>query len=207
MTHYKVSHGVPKIIHKIWFDFSNDGSGKEIPQKYLDLEQKCSALNQEWKIIHWTEEMANNFMRENFPFFYQKFINYKYPIQKVDAIRYFLLYYYGGVYMDIDTISIEPYEDLLQYDCVMGKQCGEREGLCNAIMFSKPKSEFFRKWIEVYPDHFDPKGWDEASVILPLQLARLYPNTIHVLPESTFFKPSWKEVDKIFESLVRLSTD
>lgn len=39
-----------------------------------------------------------------FPAFLDSFNNYAFPIQRADAIRYFILYYYGGIYMDMDTL-------------------------------------------------------------------------------------------------------
>ena len=30
---------------------------------------------------------------------------YKYPVQRVDAARYFLMLHYGGIYMDLDNVG------------------------------------------------------------------------------------------------------
>ncbi len=93
---------IPKIIHKIWFDFSKDGSGIHPPKKYIDLENECRRLNPEYKIEHWDEKRTDRFIKKFYPLFFEKYKNYKYPIQKVDSSRYFILNHYRGIYMDMD---------------------------------------------------------------------------------------------------------
>ena len=42
-------------------------------------------------------------MNENYNDLYiNDFKSYKYQIQRIDSFRYFLLYHYGGCYMDLD---------------------------------------------------------------------------------------------------------
>ena len=115
---------------------------------------------------------------------------------KADKIRLEMLLKYGGVYMDIDTITYRPYNDLLKYkkelslnsgsslfsvgnfikyNFVIGIQeedYGEDKStlLCNAILFSTKNNIFIKKWIEQYEKHFIPDGWCEASVHLPYKI-------------------------------------
>lgn len=30
---------------------------------------------------------------------------YRYPVQRVDAVRYFIMLHYGGIYMDLDNVG------------------------------------------------------------------------------------------------------
>ena len=130
---------------------------------------------------------------------------------KADKIRLEMLLKYGGIYMDIDTITYRPYNDLLKYDFVMGIQ-EENYGndkntlLCNAILFSKKNSIFIKKWIKQYEEHFIPDGWCEASVHLPYKIySSLFSevnNTqcnIKILEKECFYYPLYNEVNKIFE--------
>ena len=137
---------IPKIIHKIWFNFSGSVEGEHAPQKYIDMEKECierqsrsdasdtpketsnlsnsvtatqshsnkklinlqaNALRPDtdptkYVVMHWNEKDADEFIRTNYNFFYNHFINYPKKIQKVDALRYFILYHYGGIYLDMD---------------------------------------------------------------------------------------------------------
>jgi len=36
--------------------------------------------------------------------FLETFDAYPYPIQRADAIRYFVLHHYGGIYIDLDDV-------------------------------------------------------------------------------------------------------
>ena len=116
---------------------------------------------------------------------------------KADIIRMEKLLERGGIYMDIDTISVRPYTHLLYNDVVLGKE--KNNGICNAVMMTKPNSEFFNIWYNNYEKEFKSNGWTEASIILPKLLSDKYPDKLTLLEEEVFFLPSWDETDKIFE--------
>jgi len=105
---------IPKIIHYVWFDFSTDGSGKEPPTKYMDQIKQCKKINPEYKIYIWSKEHSIKFMNSFFPEYLEMFMNYKYEIQRVDAIRYFILYTFGGIYMDMDIKCLKPFDNLFK---------------------------------------------------------------------------------------------
>lgn len=123
---------------------------------------------------------------------------------KADVLRLMILYKYGGIYLDLDTICIKSFAPLLKYDCVLGRenQMNAEFGLCNAVIMAAKKNAFIGYWLGTY-EFFRSKGrdeyWSEHSVIVPLHLARLYPDLIHVEPETSFFYPSYSE-----ENLVML---
>jgi mannosyltransferase OCH1-like enzyme len=41
-----------------------------------------------------------------YPWFLETFDGYPYPIQRADAIRYFVLHHFGGIYIDLDDVRI-----------------------------------------------------------------------------------------------------
>jgi glycosyltransferase involved in cell wall biosynthesis len=133
---------------------------------------------------------------------------------KADKIRLEILYKYGGIYMDIDTINVKSYYELLKYDLVMGIQEFQNNMalLCNALIFAKKESLFIKKWMESYEKKFDPQGWCEASVHLPYKIYLEHKDeydfsNILFLPESSFYTPSYKNVDKIFENNIYLDNN
>ena len=115
---------------------------------------------------------------------------------KADWVRMNMLYDKGGVYLDIDTICVKPWHHLLNKDVVLGKEFPD--GICNAIMFTKPKSDFFKLWLNNYEKYFNPDGWREASIELPEKLATKFSNLITLLEPDVFFLPNWTEPQKIF---------
>jgi hypothetical protein len=115
---------------------------------------------------------------------------------KADALRMDILCRDGGIYHDIDTICVKPYGDLLNNNVVLGEENPSK--ICNAIMLTKPRSSFFTEWWNKYESHFNPDGWSEASLTLPMQLHKAGGHDIKVLPSDYFFKPGCTQVNKIF---------
>jgi mannosyltransferase OCH1-like enzyme len=56
----------------------------------------------------WTNEKSREFIAAEYPWFLETFDGYKYPIQRADSIRYFVLAHYGGTYIDLDDVCIFP---------------------------------------------------------------------------------------------------
>ena len=121
---------------------------------------------------------------------------------KSDVVRLIALSTIGGIYLDIDTITLAPFDRLLSEQFVMGVQPSSpmcRGGLCNAVMLSQPGSAFVERWISEYT-HFRSKGrdkyWDFHSVRLPAYIYRNTDMPITVEDHSTFFPMLWNEVGK-----------
>lgn len=125
---------------------------------------------------------------------------------KADKVRMDKLYERGGIYMDIDTISYRSYKHLLNRKVVLGKQI-PYIGICNAIMLTEPKSEFFKIWLENYEEKFKAAGWNESSITLPYQLSLKNPELLTVMSPETFFIPSYNETYKIFTGNVSISSE
>jgi mannosyltransferase OCH1-like enzyme len=97
--------GIPKIMHFIWI-------GKnEIPNIYIVYIKTWIINHKDWIFFFWTDK--------NIP----KLINQKYYDEaseyamKADILRYELLYFFGGVYVDCDFISFKNIDNLIsKYD-------------------------------------------------------------------------------------------
>lgn len=127
----------------------------------------------------------------------------KHYAHAADFIRMNILFNRGGIYMDIDTITVNSYSKYLNNKFVMGRQT-RPDGLCNAIMMSEPKSQFLKIWLCNYEQNFKStppgtKHWDLASIKLPYILSKKFKNLITVLDPETFFIPNWDKCDMIFE--------
>jgi GT2 family glycosyltransferase len=123
---------------------------------------------------------------------------------QADIIRLQKLIEHGGIYLDIDTITLKPYTDLLVYDFVMGKQYNSDHsiiyGLCNAVILSSKNSSFANKWLDTYKT-FRAKGrdihWDEHSVKKPYELSEMYKNEIKIIDDDCFFYPLWYDIHQL----------
>jgi hypothetical protein len=116
---------------------------------------------------------------------------------KADWIRMNVLYQYGGIYLDIDSICIKPWKDLLKEKVVLATQI-PIPGICNAIMMTEPQSEFFKIWLDRYEGPFNPDGWEESSIFLPLEIMITNFDKVTMKNPDTFFIPHFKETEKIF---------
>lgn len=121
----------------------------------------------------------------------------KHTAHKADKVRMDKLYERGGVYMDIDTITVRPYKDLLKYNTVLGYEVYP-DTICNAVMLTKANSRFFKEWLLKYNLDFKTDGWGESSIYLPAKVHKQYPALAKVLPPDRFFRPYATEGNKIF---------
>lgn len=111
---------VPKIIHQIMFNFDTkypiDTSTyvkRPIPEKWEESPIEWKHYHPTWRYILWDDLMARNLIKTHYSFFLDTYDNYKYPIQRTDAARYFILHHYGGIYCDLDLVPIEPIDRYL----------------------------------------------------------------------------------------------
>ncbi|KAH9222529.1 hypothetical protein DL95DRAFT_420965 [Leptodontidium sp. 2 PMI_412] len=103
---------VPGIIHQIfhnWVDPGND----TLPTDWMVVSGTCKALNDGWEYMLWTESTSRRFIKEEYPWMLLTYDGYRFPVQRVDAVRYFLLFHYGGIYPELDNGTGHPFYKLL----------------------------------------------------------------------------------------------
>lgn len=127
---------IPKIIHQTY-------KTEDIPKHWIAGQQRCINLHPDYKYILWTDEMALSFIKEEYPWFLSTFKSYKYPIERADAIRYFVLYHYGGIYIDLDDGCNRRLDPLLSSSAFVRRT--SPSGISNDVMGSIPKHPFFLK--------------------------------------------------------------
>lgn len=82
----------------------------------------------------WTDADSRQFIIDKYPWFLSIFDAYPYAIQRADAIRYFILHYYGGIYMDLDVGCLRRFDPLLRFEVVLPKTIPV--GVSNDVMAS-----------------------------------------------------------------------
>lgn len=110
------SFSIPKVIHYCWF---GRGKKSELHEKCIkSWKEKCP----DYKIIEWNED--------NFDINMNTYVKEAYECKKYafvsDFVRLYVLYNYGGIYMDTDVEVIKPLDELLFVDGFSGfetKKC------------------------------------------------------------------------------------
>lgn len=130
---------IPKIIHQTY-------KTTEIPDVWKAGQQACVDLHPDYQYILWTDEMAREFIAEEYPWFLSTWDLYPYPIQRADAIRYFALVHFGGVYIDLDDGCERRLDPLLTVPAFVRKTIPT--GVSNDVMGAVPRHPFFLKVLD-----------------------------------------------------------
>lgn len=195
---------VPNIIHFI-YGFKPQETEFEY-YKYIAI---CSAY-----LVNKPDRIYFYYKYEPFGFYWNKVKNLltlkkveppteflgkkiKHYAHQADILRLQVLYNYGGIYLDIDTICLKELKDFFTENITLGYQ-GEH-GLCNAVIIAKQYNSFIKEWLQAYKS-FRSEGqdayYDEHSVILPMKMA-FQRNDINVVNRNTFFYPMAEHINDI----------
>ena len=117
---------IPKIIHQLWIGH------KPAP---INLMNTWKEKHPDFEYIYWNEE---EFVKRDFKFKCQDKIDEIEEINgKADIMRWEILYKFGGVFLDADSICIEPFDhELLNKKCFLKLQIINPKRLQKATCFS-----------------------------------------------------------------------
>lgn len=132
-------HVIPKIIHQTY-------KNEHIPKLWQPGQQACVELHHDYQYILWTDDTAREFIAEEYPWFLKTWDSYPYPIQRADAIRYFALAHYGGIYIDLDDGCVRRLDPLLTVPAFVRQTVPT--GISNDVMGAVPKHPFFLKVLD-----------------------------------------------------------
>eukprot|EP00798_Chlamydomonas_sp_ICE-L_P019947 gene19947-26655_t len=136
---------VPRILHQTWKD-------KDIPQKWKAAQKSCQDLHPDYEYRLWTDADARELIARRFPWFIGTYDGYTHNIQRADALRYFVLYEYGGIYVDLDILCKKKLDPLLHFNFTAPKTYPM--GVSNDIMAAQKRDPFSHRLIH----HL--KDWD-----------------------------------------------
>ncbi|KAI8610474.1 hypothetical protein BC830DRAFT_1172680 [Chytriomyces sp. MP71] len=120
---------IPKIIHRM---YKNDS----IPDKWKGCQQSCIDQHPGWQHNLWTDDSMLQFMRAFYPADVDNYLRYPYDIQRADAFRYFVLDFFGGVYIDMDIECKKPLDPLLNHTLYLPRT--EPFGFSNDFLMAQP---------------------------------------------------------------------
>lgn len=172
---------IPHHIHQTW-------KNNNIPAHLNAYVQSWRDHHPDWTYTLWTDAMNRDFIATHYPLFLPVYDRYPNAIQRVDAVRYFILLQQGGVFVDLDFECLKPIGPLLEgVDFVAGKEPqehavahGKRYIISNAFMAAIPGCRFLHDICGVLQenDYRRYAGQTGFNFILdcagPFMLSRVY---------------------------------
>lgn len=121
------------IVMQTWKD-------RNVPKQWKSSAEAVKKLMPNWKYVLMTDNDNRNFVKEKFPSFLKYYDEFKYPIQRADAIRYMWLYVNGGIYMDLDLEIVKPLDAIFAsgHDLYVVKSYYVKTAYTNAFMACRP---------------------------------------------------------------------
>ena len=139
---------IPKIIHYVWM------GGNPLPDYAKKNIETWKKFNPDYEIKEWNES--------NFDLNYCKYEKEVYESKKFgfigDIIRFYALYHFGGIYMDVDVECIKSFDSLLNNHAVLGFE--GKYYFSNAILMSEEGNPLFKYFLQQY-DNRSFKSNDE----------------------------------------------
>lgn len=174
-------HKNPRIPVYIFYAFDNDG-------------------------FYWKKLRQYAVMIQLSDFDFYRTAQFSHYAHKSDVLRLIILQIVGGLYFDIDTISVGSIDSITDPSrAVLGLECNpvtqEISGICNAIMWSPRQNPFIKEWIYKYRGFYS-KGkdafWGEHSIRLPLYILRQkkFQFDATVLPPAKLFAIDWLKLNE-----------
>ena len=191
---------IPKILHQTY-------KNETIPEHWLPAQKSCRDLHPDYEYILWTDADSRELIRTEYPWFLDTFDGYPYAIQRADAIRYFVLSHFGGVYLDLDDGCNRRLDPLLTYSSWVRHTVPK--GISNDAMGATPKHPFFvrvteslqaydRSWLLPYITIMYSTGplflsviWKKWTSEHGAQAGREWPGRVRILMKAEYNSNPW----------------
>lgn len=129
---------IPKVIHYCWF------GGKPLPEEFKEYINSWKKFCPDYKIIEWNEDNfdlnCNDFTREAYEAKKWAFIT--------DYVRLYVLYNYGGIYMDTDVEVLKPLDPFLENEAFSGFE--SNSNIPTGIMASVKGFKLYKEFLDYY---------------------------------------------------------
>jgi mannosyltransferase OCH1-like enzyme len=90
---------IPRYIHQIWISSINN---EEMYDKFRLASNACIQLHSNYNYTLWTHKKILIWLKNHYSWFLPVYQNYRYDMQRIDAMKYLLLFHFGGIYIDLD---------------------------------------------------------------------------------------------------------
>lgn len=147
------------------------------------------------KYILWDDDMARKLLEEKYSWFIPVYDSFPTNIMRVDAVRCFILYEYGGLYADLDYEVLENFWDRLPVDgpAFIESYWLGYEIRQNSFMSSPPKHPFWKITWQVMEERVKTGSTNPIFVTGPTMIdetARRSTDKTYMLPCDNWHRPA-----------------
>lgn len=184
---------ISKNIFQSWWT-------KELPSSVQFIINNMKKINPEYEYHLYTDNDMDEFVNNNFPGEISECYNkLNIIVAKVDFWRYLILYKYGGVYVDMDSMINKPLRDLIN---------DEDE----AIISAEKNDGMYVQWGLIF-SHNHPILKRTIELVVDNIKNNKHPNDIHKMTGPTVYSNAINDIhksifnDHIFHNQINHTTD
>lgn len=193
-----MNNTIPKIIHQIWI---GDNSR---PLLWMDTWQiDYIKKYPEWKYMLWTEKEIDQLDMKNKDLYLKESTMHG----KADIVRYEILYNYGGVFVDADSVWIGgDLDDIINMGSSTGfvaaYETDQKNLVANGVIFVSKNNKIMLDLIKLLRIFY----MDKRKTHEPFQVTgphlitfinKLYPNSLTIIDHTFFYPIFWDKITDI----------
>lgn len=150
-------------IHQVWLSSVEVSS---VPVQFLDNVKSFLKHNPGWTYYFWTNKTIRALLADRHPHLVSFYDSLPEIVMKGDMVRYIVLYEFGGLYADMDVLSVRSLDGATtKYPCILVTPPFEHSVLwlgkpfviTNCIMLSRAKHPLLKQVLDSIPSRKDEK--------------------------------------------------
>ena len=103
---------IPKVIYQTYKDPFDS-----LPEYMQKTSNSWKTMNPDYEHVYMDDSQASDFIKKEYgEKVYNLFINAPVGVMRGDMFRYLIIYKYGGIYADLDTLCVEPVSSWMKED-------------------------------------------------------------------------------------------
>ena len=154
---------IPHVIHQTW-------DSKRVPKSFQKWIQSWVKVHPGWEFWFWTPDEVRLLLKLHYPEYLEQYNALKLNLYRANAMRFFIMYHFGGVYADLDLEAIKPLDPwTFKVHCIIPEETLAHPYLLNnkdrpntmiTLLASRPGHPFFQLAIDrlpAYPNLTNPQ--------------------------------------------------
>lgn len=190
---------IPKRIYQFW------NSHSHIPPELIIFQKYHQHLFPDFEFVFWDDHQGRAFLQKHYSWFIPIYDKYDQPIKRYDALRYFYIYHYGGIYIDTDSIFLRRIDSLLnalhdKNTALLGYQRHDTkswDAIGNSFLAAPPQHPFFRYVIDELSRHYRlPVLMSTGPIFLTGCFHRYHHDNVEILEMPILYAMEWHDKRK-----------